>query len=254
MTTPTTLEEQSHRLLTQARDELSPRREALQNQVLENNLALARRLARRYRGRGVATDDLEQVARLGLLKAVRRFDADRHSFTAYAVPTILGELRRHFRDSAWMVRPGRHVQEMQAAANVAREDLRTELSRDATPAEVAHRIGEPESALREADAVLGAFSPRSLDAPTPGDGPPFGHTLGSVDPRLELAEDLQAIRPTIRQLSAQDRQLLSMRFVDGRTQADIGRELGISQMQVSRRLTAVIERIRDGMGLTQLAS
>lgn len=251
MSSPTTLEEQSHLLLAQARDELSPRREALQNQVLENNLALARRLARRYNGRGVASDDLEQVARLGLLKAVRRFDADRRSFTAYAVPTILGELRRHFRDSAWVVRPGRHVQEVQAAANVAREDLRSELSRDATPAEVAERIGESETSLREADSVVGAFSPRSLDAPAPGDGTPFGHT---IDHNLELAEDLQAVGPSIRALSAQDRHLLGMRFVEGRTQADIGRELGISQMQVSRRLTAVIDRIRDGMGLTQMAS
>ncbi len=254
MSAPTTLEEQSHLLLAQARDELSPRREALQNEVLENNLALARRLARRYNGRGVASDDLEQVARLGLLKAVRRFDADRRSFNAYAVPTILGELRRHFRDSAWVVRPGRHVQEVQAAANVAREDLRSELSRDATSAEVAERIGESETSLREADAVIGAFSPRSLDAPAPGDGTPFGHTLGAVDHNLERAEDLQAIGPSVRRLSAQDRHLLGMRFVEGRTQADIGRELGISQMQVSRRLSAVIERIRDGMGLTQLAS
>ncbi len=249
MSSDPTLEEQSHRLLAEAHLLGSPEREVLQNEVLENNLGLARRLARRYRNRGVAADDLEQVARLGLLKAVRRFDADRRSFHAYAVPTILGELRRHFRDSAWVVRPGRRLQEVQAATTAARDDLRAELSHEPTALEVAHRTGLSEADVREGDAVQGAFAPRSLDAPSPGEGLSAVETLGGDDPHLALVEDLVAIGPAIRGLDARDRRLLQMRFGEDRTQSDIGRELGISQMQVSRRLTAVIGRIRTQMAL-----
>jgi RNA polymerase sigma-B factor len=246
-------ETDSHLMLASAQGETPARREQLQNQVFEKHLDLARRLARRYRGRGVPDDDLEQVARLGLLQAVRRFDVDHDSFTAYAVPTILGELRRYFRDHAWTVRPTRHVQEVQASSAAARDDLRGELSREPTSAEVAARIGESEHDLREADAVRGAFAPRSLDAPAPGEATPFGHSLGVDDPHLAHAEDVQAVGPAIRRLSDADRRLLHLRYVEARTQTDIGLVLGISQMQVSRRLSAVIARIRDHMGLEPVA-
>ncbi|WP_229051592.1 sigma-70 family RNA polymerase sigma factor [Aeromicrobium sp. Leaf350] len=248
------LEEQSHRLLTEAHSHGSLQRERLQNQVIEDNLPLARRLSRRYCGRGVAADDLEQVARLGLLQAVRRFDVEQRSFLAFAIPTILGELRRHFRDQAWVVRPGRRIQEVQAAATAARDDLRAELSREPTSHEVADRIDQPVAALTEADAVAGAFSPRSLDAPTPGTDVALAQTLGAEDPNLALAEGLVAVAPAIRALDERDRRLLQLRFAEDRKQKDIGRELGISQMQVSRRLTTVLARLRDAVDDTPLAS
>jgi len=237
----------SRRLLHAADHQDSRRRRATQNRVLELNLGLARRLARRYRGRGVAQDDLDQVASLGLLKAIRRFDTDRRSFTAFAVPTVLGELRRYFRDSAWTVRPGRRVQEVQAAAVAAREELRA-AGREPTTHEVAVRIGEPDNIVRHAESVTGAYSPRSLDAPAPGSDQPFGESLGLEDPAIERIDDLQTIAPAVRALAAADRRLLHMRFVEERTQQDIGRELGISQMQVSRRLAGVLGRIRRAAG------
>ncbi len=249
MSTFPDLDDTTRELLADAAAASPARRQVIQNHVVVVNLAMAHRLARRYRGRGVSDDDLEQVARLGLLKAVRRFDPDARSFAAYAVPTILGELRRYFRDHAWGVRPGRHLQDVQAAARTARDDLRAGDGHEPSVAEVAELIGETEVSVREADSVVGAYAPQSLDAPTPGGERSFGDSLGMDDAALLHAEDLQAVAPTLRDLDLVDRQLLHMRFVEDRTQADIGRELGISQMQVSRRLAAVLQRIRDRMGL-----
>ncbi|GAA1725125.1 sigma-70 family RNA polymerase sigma factor [Aeromicrobium alkaliterrae] len=248
------LEEQSRRLLTEARTHRPQERERLENQVVEDHLVLARRLARRYRGRGVADDDLEQVARLGLLQAVRRFDVDQGPFIAFAVPTILGELRRYFRDHAWVVRPGRRIQEVQAAATRARDDLRSELAREPTTAEVAVAIGRPVTEVSEADTVSGAYAPRSLDAPTPGGDLSLAQSWGQEDPNLALAEDLATVGPAIRALDERDRHLLRLRFGEDRKQKDIGDELGISQMQVSRRLTAVLARLRDAVDDTPIAS
>ena len=254
MSASSDLDDQSHRRLRQARAHDSPERERLENQVVEDNLGLARRLARRYRGRGVGFDDLEQVARLGLLQAVRRFDVDQRSFTAFAVPTILGELRRHFRDQAWVVRPGRRIQEVQASATRARDELRSELAREPLLPEIAARIGEPVAAVREADGASGAFAPRSLDAPAPGTDAGLADSLGAVDPRFVLVEDLATVGPAIRALDEADRRLLQLRFTEDRKQKDIGRELGISQMQVSRRLTAVLARLRAAVDDTPIAS
>lgn len=223
-------------------------RRLAEDHAVEDHLALAHRLGRRYRGRGVADDDLDQVAGLALVRAARRFDADRDSFTAFAVPTVLGELRRHFRDRAWVVRPTRRLQEVQAAANAARDDLRASGDHEPSSADVADRLGVPVAEVREADAVHGAFSPRSLDAPVPGDDRPQHERLGAADADLENAERLLAVAPAVRSLSRTDRELLHHRYVEDRTQSDIGRELGISQMQVSRRLTAVLDRIRRSAG------
>ena len=223
-------------------------RRRAEHDAVEDHLALAHRLGRRYRGRGVADDDLDQVAGLALVRAARRFDAERDSFTAFAVPTVLGELRRHFRDRAWVVRPTRRLQEVQAEANAARDDLRAGGDHEPTSVDVAERLGVPVAEVREADAVQGAFSPRSLDAPAPGSDRPQHEHLGAVDPGLERAERLLAVAPAVRSLSSTDRELLHHRYVEDRTQADIGRELGISQMQVSRRLTAVLARVREAVG------
>ncbi len=220
----------------------------LQNGVVTEYAPMARRLARRYRDRGVETDDLEQVARLGLVKAVRRFDPTRRSFAAYAVPTVLGELRRHFRDKAWAVRPTRSTQELQSAVTAARDALRTEEQHTPTDDEVAERLHVSRADVREADAAHDAFAPQSLDRPSAVDGLPGHEHLGAEDPHLDAVDRLQSVVPAVRSLSEEDRRLLELRFVDDLTQREIGERLGISQMQVSRRLSRALAEVRDRMG------
>lgn len=220
----------------------------LQNGVVDDNDAMARRLASRYHGRGVSDDDLRQVARLALVKAVRRFDPERRSFAAFAVPTVLGELRRHFRDRAWAIRPTRHLQELQMAAVAARDDLREDTQHEPTLTDVAERLEVSEAELREADAAHDAFAPTSLDVPSPLDGAAAHERIGAADPGMDLVERWETVAPALHALDAADRALLRMRFVEDRTQRDIGAELGVSQMQVSRRLAAVLERLREEVG------
>ncbi|MEH3032816.1 MAG: sigma-70 family RNA polymerase sigma factor [Aeromicrobium erythreum] len=200
ITIPSALDDRSRKLLHDAAEAGPARREQLQNEVVELNLSMARRLARRYRNRGVAEDDLEQVARLGLVKSVRRFDPDRRSFDAYAVPTVLGELRRYFRDSAWTVRPSRQVQDLQSAASAARETLRDGTSHEPTNHEVAQEIGATDAELRHAESVQGAFTPRSLDTPNPVSGEPTGDLIGDDDPGMAAVDRLQAVAPSVRSL------------------------------------------------------
>lgn len=222
----------------------------LQNGVVTEYTPMAVRLARRYRGRGVESDDLEQVARLGLVKAVRRFDPSQRSFAAYAVPTVLGELRRHFRDKAWLIRPTRSVQELQASVTAARDVLREEEQHPVSDAEVAERLGVDVGQVREADAAHDAFAPQSFDRLSLIDDLPGHEHVGSVDDAFDVVDRRQSAGPALRSLSADDRHLLELRFGDELTQREIGTELGISQMQVSRRLAAVLERVRDRMGST----
>jgi RNA polymerase sigma-B factor len=220
----------------------------LQNGVVDDNDAMAGRLARRYRGRGIADDDLRQVARLGLLKAVRRFDPDRRSFAAYAVPTVLGELRRHFRDRAWAVRPSRGLQELQMSVTAARDEVRECEQHEPSVAEVAEHLHVSEDDVRAADAAHDAYAPQSLDLPSPSDGTAAHERVGALDPGLEAVDRWETALPALRELDDDDRRLLEMRFVEERTQRDIGAELGVSQMQVSRRLTALLERVRERVG------
>ena len=220
----------------------------LQNGVVEDNDAMAWRLARRYHGRGIADDDLQQVARLGLLKAVRGFDPERRSFAAYAVPTVLGELRRHFRDRGWTIRPARGLQELQMKVTGARDELRGSDQHEPTVREVADRLDVAVAEVRKADAAHDAFAPQSLDVPSPSDGTPTHERIGAVDPGIDAVERWESALPALHDLDDQDRRLLAMRYVEDRTQLDIGLELGISQMQVSRRLTALTARLREQVG------
>lgn len=220
----------------------------LQNGVVDDNDGMAWRLARRYHGRGIADDDLQQVARLGLLKAVRGFDPERRSFAAYAVPTVLGELRRHFRDRGWAIRPARGLQELQMKVTAARDDLRESDQHEPTVDDVADRLDVTVDDVRRADAAHDAFAPQSLDVPSPSDGTPTHERVGAVDPGIDGVERWQSALPALRDLDDDDRRLLGMRYVEDRTQRDIGLELGISQMQVSRRLSAVTARLREQVG------
>lgn len=207
-----------------------------QHQLILDHLPLAARLARSYRGRGVDADDLEQVARLALVKAAAGFEEDRGAFAAFATATIRGELKRHFRDRAWGVRPPRRVQELQARLGVEHDGT------DITTAHIAvlsRRLGVPASDLTEAVAARGCYSPDSMDAAVEA-----GHEMGGIDARLELVDDWVTFTRLCRDLPRQDRQLLQWRFVDDLTQQEIADLLGISQMQVSRRISALLARLR----------
>lgn len=207
-----------------------------QHVLILDHLSFAARLARGYRGRGVDADDLEQVAYLALVKAAAGFDEDRGAFAAFATATIRGELKRHFRDRAWGVRPPRRVQELQARLSAEHDGT------DITTAQVARlseRLGVPARDLTEAVAARGCYAPDSIDAAADA-----GHEMGGTDARLDLVDDWVTFTHLCRDLSRQDRQLLQWRFVDDLTQQEIANQLGISQMQVSRRIAALLARLR----------
>lgn len=224
-------------------------RRALQDQVVEVNLQIALDVARRYRARGVALEDLEQVACLGLVKAARGFDPERATdFLSYAVPTIRGEVRRYFRDHGWVVRPPRTVQQTQARITAVESDLCQELGRSPRPTEIAERLDLDLDLVVEALAANGCFSPTSLDA-TPSDGDVgVGDRLGDDDASFDSAEARVALQPLLAHLDSRERIMLEMRFFKGATQSEIGEVLGITQMQVSRLLSALLGRLRDELG------
>jgi RNA polymerase sigma-B factor len=211
-------------------------------------LPFAGRMARRYRGRGEPMDDLEQVARVGLLKAIDRYDPERGSFTAYAVITISGEIKRHFRDRTWGVHVPRRVQDLSLEAGHAAAALTSELSRKPTTAELADRLQVTEVALRDAQTSAGGYSPASLNIPVGGqDAGELGDLLGGADADLESVDDRVTVSRLLLRLPARERQMLAMRFYGNRTQAEIAAELGISQMHVSRLLSRALSWLREAM-------
>lgn len=227
--------------------ELEPdARDELTNQLIEANVEVARSVALRYRNRGIDLDDLEQVALLGLTKAARRFDpAAGHDFLAYAVPTVRGELRRHFRDHGWMVRPPRRVQDLQARLATARGELEAECEVPVRSIDLADRLGEDLPDVVEALAADGCFRPTSLDVPI-GDGTStLGELIGEDDDRLECAEARVMLAPALRRLAPRDRQMVHLRFVEGRTQQEIADAVGLSQAQVSRILIGILSTMKD---------
>jgi RNA polymerase sigma-B factor len=211
-------------------------------------LPFAARLARRYRGRGEALEDLEQVARLGLVKAIDRYDPQRGSFTAYAVITISGEIKRHFRDRTWGVHVPRRVQDLSLEVGHAAMVLTTELARRPTAAELAAHLRLSESTVLEAIESSAGYSPASLNAPAGVDGSAeFGDLLGATDAELEAVDDKITVAGLLLRLPARERQMLAMRFYGNRTQAEIAAELGISQMHVSRLLSRALGWLREAM-------
>jgi RNA polymerase sigma-B factor len=213
-------------------------------------LPLARRLAGRFHGRGEPLEDLEQVARLGLVKAIDRYDPGRGSFTAYAVSTISGELKRYFRDAAWAVHVPRPIRELLLEARRARTQLTAELARTPTPAEIAQRIGADENEVIDALVANAGYSPTSLDvASIAGDtkSPTLGDLLGEADADLEIIDDRVTVAGLLMRLPPRERRMLAMRFYGNRTQVEIATELGISQMHVSRQLSRALNWLREAM-------
>jgi RNA polymerase sigma-B factor len=242
--------EATHRLLTLAASASTEvERQSYQDRVVELNMQIAVDVARRYRSRGVAIDDLEQVAYLGLVKAARGFDPERATdFLSYAVPTIRGEVRRYFRDHGWVVRPPRTVQQAQARITAVEADLCQELGRAPRPSEIAARLDLDLDLVVEALAANGCFAPTSLDS-TPAEGETsVVDRLGDDDASFDSAEARVALKPLLAHLDRRERIMLEMRFFKGATQSEIGAVLGITQMQVSRLLSALLARLRDELG------
>jgi RNA polymerase sigma-B factor len=242
--------EKTQRLLgLAATAETDDDRRVFQDRVVELNMQIAVEVARRYRSRGVAMDDLDQVAYLGLVKAVRGFDPERATdFLSYAVPTIRGEVRRYFRDHGWVVRPPRTVQQAQARITAVESDLCQELGRAPRPSEIASHLDLELDLVVEALAANGCFVPTSLDATTADFEAGIGERLGEDDPSFESAEARVALKPLLSHLDPREQIMLEMRFFKGSTQSEIGEVLGITQMQVSRLLSALLARLRDELG------
>lgn len=215
-------------------------------ELIERFIPLARRLARRYRHSGEQLEDLEQVAFLALIKAVDRYDAELGPFTRYAVPNVLGELKRHFRDKGWGLRVPRSVQEHVMKVNQELERLSTTLSRSPTPADLAEATGLGVDDVLEALEASTAYSPTALDAPQASDedGDRTLHeTVGSVEPGYDVVEWGQAVGPAFKGLPEREQQIVRLRFVDDLTQAEIAERVGLSQMHVSRLLRRSLDRL-----------
>lgn len=222
--------------------------------LVQRFMPLARSLARRYGRSSEPFEDLLQVASLGLLKALDRYDADRgHSFASFAVPTILGEMRRYFRDSGWAVHVPRGAQERALKVRDAQERLANERGRAPTINQLAEYLEIDSEDVIDALQALQSYETLSLDAPRPGaDGDviSYGDTVGEEDERFELVELDATVTAVLRHIPARERMILRMRFVDDLTQTEIAERVGISQMQVSRLLRRSLEQLRT---LTQAA-
>ncbi|GAA1253681.1 sigma-70 family RNA polymerase sigma factor [Oryzihumus leptocrescens] len=243
-----TREARTRQLLDLLAHEQDPRvcRE-IRDEVVCCNLDVACAIAARYRGRGLEPDDLRQVAMVGLVKAAQRFHAGAgDSFLAFARPTILGEIRRHFRDAGWAVRPPRRLQELHADIRAVAGTLEQGLGAPPSTTQLADALGTDERWVAEARGLPGCYSPTSLDAKRDEHQRALGDELPDPggDPSAIVVQRL-ALTTALRTLDAADLRLLRLRFEEELSQEEIGRRLGVSQMQVSRRLRRVLGRLRD---------
>ncbi|PZG94125.1 B/F/G family RNA polymerase sigma-70 factor [Streptomyces sp. NTH33] len=226
-----------------------PPRDALRDEIVQAWLPMAERLAGRFRSRGESFEDLRQVAALGLVKAVDRYDPERgHAFESYAIPTITGEIKRHFRDHMWTMHVPRRVQDLRNRVRFAAQDLsQTIPGRRPTVAEIAGHAHLSEEDVQVGLEALESFTALSLDAELPGteDGYSLNDSLGSPDPALDTVVDREAVRPRLAALPERERAILYMRFFGDMTQSRIAEQLGISQMHVSRLINRCCDRLRD---------
>ena len=222
----------------------------IRSELVELHLPLVEYLARRFRNRGEWLDDLTQVATIGLIKSIDRFDLERGvEFSTYATPTIVGEIKRHFRDKGWAVRVPRRLQELKLALAKAIGELAQNLGRAPTVAELAEHLQMSEEEVLEGLESANAYSTVSLDAPDSGDddAPAVAESLGMVDDALEGVEYRESLKPLLEQLPPREKRILLLRFFGNMTQSQIATELGISQMHVSRLLARTLAQLRDGL-------
>ncbi|MFF2382619.1 RNA polymerase sigma factor SigF [Streptomyces sp. NPDC058108] len=224
------------------------------NTLIEMNLSLVRYAAARFRSRNQdEMEDIVQVGTIGLIKAIDRFELTREvEFTSFAVPYIVGEIKRFFRDTSWAVHVPRRLQEARIELAKATEELRTRLGRTPTTRELSELMSLSEEEVIEARKASNGYNSSSLDAALTADNGADGESvladfIGEDDPALELVEDFNSLAPLIAGLDDRQRRIIHMRFVEERTQAQIGEELGISQMHVSRLITRILKRLRSGL-------
>ena len=226
-------------------------RTRLRERLVSQYIGLVEFLARRFRNRGEPLEDLVQVGTIGLLKAIERFDLDREvEFSTYATPTIVGELKRHFRDKGWAVRVPRRLQELHLELTKIVSTLGQELGRSPTVAEIAKAAGTSEENVLEGLEIAQAYNFTSLDAPIDSDdagSTSFADQLGSEDDQLLNLEYRAALAPEMAKLPERERRILYLRFFRGMTQSEIADKLGISQMHVSRLLNRTLMRLREAL-------
>ncbi|MCX4767515.1 RNA polymerase sigma factor SigF [Streptomyces sp. NBC_01275] len=227
------------------------------NTLIEMNMSLVRFAAGRFRGRGDDMEDIVQTGMIGLIKAIDRFEISREvEFTSFALPYIVGEIKRFFRDTTWAVHVPRRLQELRVELAKARDELAGRLDREPTVTELATLMNLTEREVVEAQIASNGYNSSSLDAALTGDGSESGEAvladfIGVEEDGLRLVEDFHALAPLMAELSERDRQIIHLRFVEEATQAEIGEQLGCSQMHVSRLIKRIIMRLRKGM-LTEL--
>jgi len=224
-------------------------RVALRRQAIEDNMAFAQRLARRFRDRGEPTDDLAQVAMVGLVNAIDGYDPTRGcEFGGYATPTIVGEIRRYFRDKGWRIKVPRRLQELRLQVNRARVELSQTMAASPTNADLARHLEVTEEEVAEAIEVGRLYNPISLSAPAgPDSDAGIADPIGDVDPGMEAVDNRESVKPLLASLPERERKILTMRFFKDMTQSQIAAELGISQMHVSRLLTQTLANLRTAM-------
>ncbi len=229
-----------------------PERVRIRATLVELHLPLVEYLARRFRNRGEWLDDLTQVATIGLIKSIDRFDLERGvEFSTYATPTIVGEIKRHFRDKGWAVRVPRRLQELKLSLTKAIGELAQRLGRAPTVSELAAHLQMTEEEVLEGLESANAYSTVSLDAPDSGDedAPAVADSLGMIDEALEGVEYRESLKPLLERLPPREKKILLLRFFGNMTQSQIAAELGISQMHVSRLLARTLAQLREGLTL-----
>jgi len=222
---------------------------AQRDAIIERCLPLADHIARRFEGKGEARDDLLQVARIGLINAVKRFDVEMGSdFASFAVPTIMGELRRHFRDNSWSVKVPRRMKELHLQIGTASAEMSQRLGRAPTASELATELGIDRDEVLDGLMAGSSYKTTSIDG-SAGSGsderPSLAETLGDVDPGLEKVEYREALRPLLEELPERERTVLVLRFFESMTQSQIAARVGISQMHVSRLLAKTLAQLRE---------
>ncbi|WP_425423541.1 SigB/SigF/SigG family RNA polymerase sigma factor [Streptomyces megasporus] len=225
----------------------SPERAELRDALVRMHLPLVEHLARRFRNRGEPLDDLTQVATIGLIKSVDRFDPERGvEFSTYATPTVVGEIKRHFRDKGWAVRVPRRLQELRLSLTTATAELSQQHGRAPTVHELAERLSISEEEVLEGLESANAYSTLSLDVPdTDDESPAVADTLGAEDDALEGVEYRESLKPLLEELPPREKKILLLRFFGNMTQSQIAQEVGISQMHVSRLLARTLAQLRD---------
>ncbi|MFC9244804.1 RNA polymerase sigma factor SigF [Streptomyces sp. NPDC057136] len=241
----------------QVLDEGTAEHQYARNTLIEMNLSLVRFAAGRFRNRGSGDmEDIVQVGTIGLIKAIDRFDLSREvEFTSFAIPYIVGEIKRFFRDTSWAVHVPRRLQELRVDLAKSKESLSGDLDRDPTVHELAEHLGIDEGEVTEGIVAANGYTAGSLDMPTDtteswklsAGGRTFADVLGEPDPAMESVENLHALAPLLCELDGRERRIIDMRFGQEMTQAQIGERLGISQMHVSRLLSRMLRKLRSGM-------